>query len=369
MRGDALWTLQAQRLRRGVRQTWAHWRASVLLVMGGYVAATLLVGIAGLWLSYRGPAAAPDPLVLAALASAWWWSGTFARRPALALGDADGALLGTPAAPWRVWLGPLASRLAAPLGLGVAVGTLLWAWFPPWWAAALGLPLLGAGRVLVQALAYDARTVGDHTTRRRLLLLGLLPLLGGLHPAALPPALLVGVVGLGWLWHTFWRADVPPVLAWHGRVEALRQGARRLGLPALDLRADGTRAPRRWVLALRGSGAFRASVWRSGLHVLRRPGLLLWALPAGALVAALSPALGLDPTQARACPTCSGRCWARCSWCWGQPCLRRCSCPPGNGGWRGSCPARWSWAACWVWVRWAACSWAGGRQAWWPQRC
>lgn len=195
--------------------------------------------------------------MLALLAAAWWGSAVLVRRPVLALNAADTLLLRTPLRPWQVWLGPWLVQVGPVVLGGVGLGALLWVWWPTWWSAALSLPLLLLGWKLAQALWYDTRTMRDPATQRRLLLLFLVPLAGALHPALLPLALLIGVVSLDWLWHAFWQADVPAPLVIHAQVEDLRRGTARLGLPVPDMGADGTRAPRRWTLALRGAGSFR----------------------------------------------------------------------------------------------------------------
>lgn len=304
MKAELIWALHRVRLWRGVKGTWESWKSSGALLMGLYLGVAALIGLISLWQTGRVPQDAPDPTVLAGLATAWWGSAVLVRRPVLALNTGDALLLRTPLRPWQVWLAPwLVQTGPAVLG-GAALGALLWLWWPTWWAAALALPLLLLGWKLAQALWSDARTVGDHVTQRRLLPLFLVPLLGAVHPALLPVALLGGVLGLGWLWKRFWHADVPAGVVLHAQVEALRRGAVRLGLPALDMDADGTRPARRWTLALRGSGVFQASLWRSSLHLLRRPGLLLLAVPVGLLMVVLSPTFGtgLDPMALRTMP-------------------------------------------------------------------
>ncbi|MPY65410.1 hypothetical protein F8S09_01715 [Deinococcus sp. SDU3-2] len=307
MKDAGLWALQTLRWRRGARRTWESWRTSGLLLMGAYLGAALLVGLVSLWQTSRVPLAAPDPVVVGALMAAWWGSAALVRRPVLTLSPTDALLLRTPAPPWQAWLGPLLARLGPALLQSLALGLLLWAWFPTWWVVAVSLPLLSIGRLLAQALWYDSGVSGDRVVRARLVGLFLLPLLGGLHPAVLPLSLLVGVLILGRLWRGFWSGDVPATLVVHAQVEDLRRGARRLGLPVPDVRPDGTRAPRRWTWPLRGTGAFQASLWRSGLHLTRTPGLLLLALPLGVLAASLSPTLGLDPMLTRAAPLLFGQ--------------------------------------------------------------
>lgn len=297
-----LWALQRVTLARRARRDWQALKASGTLLMSAYLAVAVLVGLVSLWQTYRLPLAAPDPVVLGALASVGWLLAAFTRRPVLGLGDAEGLLLRLPVAPWRVWAVPLLGRLVPQFLVGVVLGLLLCAWLPTWWPLALSLPLLVGGRLLAQSLGQASRVVGDRRTQVGLLALAVLPLLAGLHPAALPIASALGFTAAFLLWRRFWRTDVPPVLVQQARVEALRQGARRLGLAVPDVGPDGTRPPRRWTVRLRGTGPFQASVWRSGLHVARRPGLLLLALPVGALAVTLSPTLGLDPTLARATP-------------------------------------------------------------------
>ncbi|MCP2014783.1 hypothetical protein L1280_001935 [Deinococcus sp. HSC-46F16] len=297
-----LWRLQRVTLARRARRDWQALKASGTLLMAAYLVVAVLVGLISLWQTYRPPLAAPDPSVLGALAAMWWLLAAFTRRPVLGLGETEGLLLRLPVAPWRVWGVPLLGRLVPQMLLGLALGVALWLWFPTWWPLALSLPLLVGGRLIAQSLGQASRVVGDRRTQVGLLALSVLPLLAGLHPAALPIASALGFMGTLLLWRRFWRGDVPPALVQQARVEALRQGARRLGLPVLDVGPDGTRPPRRWTLRLRGTGPFQASVWRSGLHVAQRPGLLLLALPVGALAVILSPTLGLDPTLARAAP-------------------------------------------------------------------
>lgn len=246
MKDAGLWAIQTLRWRRGARRTWESWRASGLLLIGAYLGAALLVGLVSLWQTYRVPLAAPDPVVAGALMAAGWGSAALVRRPVLSLSPADALLLRTPAPPWQVWGGPLLSQLGPALLQGLVLGMLLWAWFPTWWVVAVSLPLLSVGRLLTQTLWYDSGVSGDRAARARLLGLSLLPLLGGLHPVALPLSLLIGVLTLGRVWRDFWTGDVPAELVVHAQVEDLRRGARRLGLPVPDLHPDGTRPPRRW---------------------------------------------------------------------------------------------------------------------------
>ncbi|QLG13373.1 hypothetical protein HLB42_20835 (plasmid) [Deinococcus sp. D7000] len=304
MSGSPIWVLHRLRLGRGVKRTWETWKSSGALLMGLYLGVAALIGLASVWQTGHVPQDAPDPTVLAGLAATWWGSAVLVRRPVLALNTDDTLLLRTPLRPWQVWLAPWLVQVGPVVLGGAALGVLLWVWWPTWWAAALALPLGLLGWKLAQALWSDARIVGDHVTQRRVLPLFLVPLLGALHPTLLPVALLGGVLGLGWLWRRFWQADVPASVLIHAQVEDLRRGAVRLGLPALDMGADGTRPPRRWTLTLRGSGVLRASVWRSSLHLLRRPGLLLLAVPVGMLVVVLSPTFGagLDPMALRTMP-------------------------------------------------------------------
>ncbi|MBB6018523.1 hypothetical protein [Deinococcus radiopugnans] len=304
MKAEPIWALHRLRLGRGVKATWETWKSSGALLMGLYLGVAALIGLVSVWQTGRVPQDAPDATVLAGLAAAWWGSAVLVRRPVLALNTGDALLLRTPLRPWQVWLAPWLVQVGPVVLAGVALGVLLWVWWPTWWTAALGLPLGLLGWKLGQALWSDARTVGDHATQRRLRPLFLVPLIGALHPALLPVALLGGVLGLGWLWWTFWQADVPARVVLHAQVEALRRGAIQLGLPAPDIGTDGTRPARRWTLALRGSGVFQASVWRSSLHLLRRPGLLLLAVPVGLLMVVLSPTFGagLDPMTLRAMP-------------------------------------------------------------------
>lgn len=297
-----LWALQRVMLVRRARTTWQGLKASGLLMMGGYLAAAVVVGLVSLWQTYRPALTAPDPAVLGAVAAAWWLLLGLTRRPVLGLDEAGALLLRLPVAPWRVWLVPLVGRLLPQVLVGAVLGLLLYAWFPTWWPLALSLPLLLGGRLVAQSLWQGSRVVGDHQTQGGVLALSALPLLAGVHPTALPVVSVLGAAGVCLLWRRFWRADVPPVLVQQASVEALRQGARRLGLPVPDLGPGGTRPPRRWSVSLRGTGPFRASVWRGALHVARLPGLLLLALPVGALAALLSPVLGLDPSLERAMP-------------------------------------------------------------------
>ncbi|QLG12205.1 hypothetical protein HLB42_16495 [Deinococcus sp. D7000] len=232
-----------------------------------------------------------------------------------ALNADDALLLRTPLRPWQIWLAPWLVQTGPALLGGAGFGVLLWLWWPTWWAAALGLPPLLLGGQLARLLWYDARTVGDHVTQHRPMLLFLVPLLGALHPALLPLGLLGGVLGLGWLWRRFWHADVPAQVVLHAQVEALRRGAVRLGLPALDMGADGTRPARRWTLALRGSGVF------PGVGVAQQPAPAAppgpaTAGPAGRAAGGdvVRPPLVLSSIRCSCerCPACSAPRWPCC---------------------------------------------------------
>lgn len=293
-----VWKMRRLTLKRAARRMWEGWRKSGVVGMAAYLGGFALLCLVSLWQTYRFSVPPLDPWLMGGLGAVWWLSAWLVGRPALGVEAGDELLLRTPAAPWAVLTWPLLRAVAGPLAAGTGLGLLGLAWVPAWWPLALALPTLAAGRPLLQTLAHDARQVGDHRTRNAALALSLWPLLGGLHPALLPTACLLSTTCLLLLWRRFWAQDVHPVPLLHGQVEAVRQGARRLGLPVPEGGADGVPPPRRLSLPPRGRGPFAASLWRGGLHVLRRPWRLLLAPLVGLSVAAGSPlvlAFALEP--------------------------------------------------------------------------
>ena len=310
-----IWALRRQVLTRQLRQSWKSWRGSGLLLMGGYLAAFALVLLISAWQSYRVPLGAPDPLLAAALAGAGWLSAWLPGRPAFGLAPSDEVLLRAPLVPWTVLLWPLLARLLPLLGVGAVAGLALGLWWPAWWPYALALPLLAAGRPLLQSVLHDARLRGARLTLWTAGGLGLLPLLGAIHPLLLPLGAGAGVLGLALLWSDLWRGAVPPRALTRWRVEALRQSGQRLGLPPLDLGPDGAPPERWWMPELRGRGPWAAALWHSALHLSRRRRWLLLALGTLPLLGAgvvflTAPPAGLDPLLMRGLPLVLAQLWA-----------------------------------------------------------
>lgn len=283
--------------------------------MGGYLAAFSLVLLISAWQSYRLPLPAPDPLLVSALACAWWLSAWLGGRPAFGLSAADEALLRTPTPPWAVLLWPLLSRLLPGLGLSGAAALGLALWWPAWWPYALALPLMVIGRLLLRSTVQGARLRGSPEVLWAAGVVVVLPLLGAIHPLLLPLGALGGGLTLARLWRGLWLDAVPPraVLRW--RVEGARQAGQRLGLPTLDLGPDGTPGARWWTPRLRGSGPWAAALWYSALHLIRRRRGLLLALGTLPLLGAglcflTAPVANLDPFLLRSLPLLLAQLWA-----------------------------------------------------------
>ncbi|GAA0505063.1 hypothetical protein GCM10008937_11070 [Deinococcus depolymerans] len=291
-----VWAAQALTARRAWRQTWGAWRAAGLPLMAAYLGGAALIALVSLWQTYRPapfdlPLALLLPLVCAGLLLAAL--GARSGRPPLVLSGADLNWLRPPAAPWAALLWPLLRTAAPWLLAGLAGGSVLLAWHPGSWAFAAALPLLTLGVPLVRAGAHAARLTGRPAPT---LLAGtLLPLAGLLHPALLPVgAALTGVVA-ACTWRRSLHADLPPRLHRQLEIQALRAGARRLGLPAPVMTADGRRAPRTWSPPLRRATPARALLWRASLTLLDRPHRLLPAVLGGAALAAGLPTLAALP--------------------------------------------------------------------------
>lgn len=304
--GEALvWKVRGLILGRAARQAWQRWWRSGVVGMGASLGGFGLLGVVSLWQTYRMAAPPLDLALVAGLGAVWWLSAWLTRRPALGVDGTDETLLRTPLSPWAVLGWPLLRTLGVPLGVGLGLGVLVLAWFPAWWPLAVALPLLAAGRPLVQTLAHDTRLGGTRRMQGWTLGLSFLPLLGMLHPVALPLACVVALGGLLTIWRPLWRRNVPPALLLAARREGVRQGARRLGLPVPDLGPDEVPAPRRQGWPLPGRGPVAASVWRGGLHLLRTPWRLVAAPLVGFSLAAgvpVVPALLLAPLLAVLAP-------------------------------------------------------------------
>lgn len=291
-----VWTAQALATRRAWRQTWGAWRAAGLPLMAAYLGGAALIALGSLWQTYRpAPLDLPLTLLLPVVCAGLLLAALSARsgRPPLVLSGADLTWLRSPAAPWAALLWPLLRRAAPWLLAGLAGGSALLAWHAGSWAFATALPLLTLGVPLVQAGAHAARLTG----RPALVLLAgtLLPLAGLLHPALLPVgAALTGVVA-AWTWRRALQADLPPRLHRQLDIQALRTGARRLGLPAPVMTADGHRPRRPWSPPLRRATPAGALLWRATLSLLGRPSRLLPALLGGAALAAGVPVLAALP--------------------------------------------------------------------------
>lgn len=279
-----LWNLRRVTLGRIAAEQWALWRRSGAVLMVVYLAVFALIGVYSLWQTYRFPLPPIPPELFAGLAAVWWLSAGLSRRPALGLGANDALLLRTPAPPWTVLTVPLAQLLSLSLLRGLGLGALLAAWFPLLWPLALALPLLMAGRPLLQTLNHDFHLIAAVRQRILALLLGLLPLLAAWTPTLLPPTCLLALLGWVALWRTLWLDTVHAAPLLHARVEGWRQGARRLGLPVPDVGADGNPPPRRWLERRLGppqsTGPVAALWWRGLLHLARQP----WRIPAAVLV-------------------------------------------------------------------------------------
>lgn len=145
----------------------------------------------------------------------------------------------------------------------------------------------------MQAGAHAARLTGRPAP---VLLAGtLLPLAGLLHPALLPVGAALTVAVAAWTWRRSLHADLPPRLRRQLDIQALRTGARRLGLPAPVMTAGGHRPRRPWSPPLRRATPAGALLWRATLSLLGRPSRLLPALLGGAALAAGVPVLAALP--------------------------------------------------------------------------
>lgn len=291
-----MWAAQARASRRAWRQTWRAWRDAGLPLLAAYLGGAALIALISLWQTYRpAPFDLPLPLLLPLFCAGLLLAALGARsgRPPLTVGDADLTWLRSPAAPWAALLWPLL-RTAAPWTLaGIAAGSVLLAWHGGTWALASALPLLALGVPLVRAGAHAARLTGRPTPT---LLAGtLLPLAGLLHPALLPAGVALSGLVAASTWRRSLHADLPPRLHRQLEIQALRTGARRLGLPAPVMTADGHRPARPWSPPLRRATPAGALLWRAALSVLNRPLRLLPALLGGAALAAGAPALAALP--------------------------------------------------------------------------
>lgn len=288
----AVWAAQSLSACRRRGHDWRAWRAAGLPLIVAYLGGAALIALLSLWQSYRpAPFDLPLPLLVPLLVATLLLVILSARRgrPPLNLRGADLIWLRSPAAPWATLLWPLL-RTTAPWVLGgVLVGAALLAWNPAGWAVAVSLPLLGGSVPVVRAAAHAGQPASA-------LLAGtLLPMLGLLHPTLLPVG--AGLAGLlaGWAWRRALAADLPPRLLGQLEVQALRMGARRLGLPSPDMTADGQRPSRVWSPPLRRATPARALLWRASLTLLNRPLRLLPAVLGGAALASGLPTLAALP--------------------------------------------------------------------------
>lgn len=131
----------------------------------------------------------------------------------------------------------------------------------------------------------------------------------------MPLSTLLGAVTLALLWHRLWADGVPPLALRRWQVEGIRQGARRLGLPAPDVGPDGVPAPRRLTVKPIGKGPFQVALWRSTLHLIRRRRWLVVSLAAlpllGSGIAFLAaPSADVDPLVLRGLPFLFAQFWS-----------------------------------------------------------
>ncbi|GGK26193.1 hypothetical protein GCM10008955_19910 [Deinococcus malanensis] len=215
------------------------------------------------------------------------------RRPPVGVQGAGVALLRAPVPGWVVLCGALLPQLAVQAILGLAAGGLLAAWLPNWAPLALALPMVAVAHLLLRAVAHDARLAGRRGTLQGAVGSLALPLLSIWAPTMLPLLVTGTALVLALLWQQLWLRDLPPQAIRRLQVEAIRQGARRLNLPPVDVTPDGEPWPRRWTPILRGHGPFAAMWWRGTLHLGRRPALLWPALllGGGALALTWAPAM------------------------------------------------------------------------------
>ncbi|GGS13619.1 hypothetical protein [Deinococcus knuensis] len=292
----AVWAAQRLTARRRRGHDWRAWRAAGLPLIVAYLGGAGLIALLSVWQSYRpAPFDLPLPLLVPLLVATLLLAILGARRgrPPLNLRGTDLIWLRSPAAPWATLLWPLL-RTTAPWTVGgVLLGAGLLAWNPAGWAVAVSLPLLGGSVPVVRAAAHAAAHAGQPASA---LLAGtLLPLLGLLHPALFPVGVALTGALAGWTWRRALAADLPPRLLRQLDLQALRTGARRLGLPAPVMTADGRRAPRTWSPPLRRATPARALLWRASLILLDRPHRLLPAVLGGAALASGLPTLAALP--------------------------------------------------------------------------
>ncbi|GGJ71743.1 hypothetical protein GCM10008939_15150 [Deinococcus aquiradiocola] len=236
--------------------------------------------------SHLAPPAWVTPALLVAAHASGWLTG---RHPVGLLED-DLLLLRTPERARAVLLWPLLRAAASRVAVGAALALLLTV-TTPLGAGVWGLPVAGASSVLLVSRFREAERAGD---RAWPVILAGLPLLGLLHAALLPAAVLVAFVAgaRGW-----WRGalDTPgprAVQDMHHSGLCARASALRLPAPARP--AGRRRARPRPAFTPPVPGAASALLWRAARHLhahgwrAGRSALPGWrALPALALGAAL----------------------------------------------------------------------------------
>lgn len=290
MTKSPLYSLRQLTFSRGATRLWHDWKAAGLPLLGLYWLGIGAIVLAGLREAYSSVELTLPGWSLGVGVSGLWLAAALTRRQPVWLHTTDDLLLQTPLPQAQALRWPLLRSLLGPLAWGVCSGFLIVLLFPQLIWQAATLPVAFAAAAIIRALSANARLAHDAQARAFALWLALLPLFGAFFAPLVLPLAAVGIWAAYRAWLRLWQVAIHPRSRLHMQFEGLCRGAKKLGLPAPTQHPDLPPAHSRFRPVLRGSGVFAASAWRSTLHVLTHPRLLLPAFLLGpALLPLLSP--------------------------------------------------------------------------------